>query len=146
MVKLGKINESVSCKLVIYAKSLKTGDEYEIKDLYWFEENGVSEWDGIGHHERFEFRVELIMKEDNMEEKSERLGCYQLTTNEQLIQGVNKVVGVVCTNASEEIIKEIAKTCKPDSRLYTNAVICMLKARGYEANSGFVREINVDME
>ena len=36
-------------------------DEYEITDLYWFEENGVHDFNGEGHWgERYTFRFEVI--------------------------------------------------------------------------------------
>ena len=42
----------------IYAKERDAPDEdwKEITDLYWFEENGVHDFDGQGHYERFTFR------------------------------------------------------------------------------------------
>ena len=43
----------------VRSKNKCTGVEEEIKDLYWFEENGVRDWDGKGMHEDFEFRFEV---------------------------------------------------------------------------------------
>jgi len=38
------------------------GVEYEITDLYWFEENGVHTFDGEGSHgEKYKFRFEFIL-------------------------------------------------------------------------------------
>jgi hypothetical protein len=43
----------------IFATDKKTGEREEITDLYWFEENGVHDFSGKGHHTDyiFEFKA-----------------------------------------------------------------------------------------
>ena len=43
----------------IFATSANTGERFEISDLYWFEENGVRDWNGQGHDDRFTFEFYL---------------------------------------------------------------------------------------
>ena len=43
----------------IFATSANTGERFEISDLYWFEENGVHDWNGQGHDDRFTFEFYL---------------------------------------------------------------------------------------
>ena len=35
----------------------KEGYRFEVDDLYWFEEDGVHDWDGHGHHDKYEFEI-----------------------------------------------------------------------------------------
>ena len=34
----------------------RNGVEFEVTDLYWFEENGVHDFSGVGHWETYSFR------------------------------------------------------------------------------------------
>ena len=43
----------------IFATSANTGERFEISDLYWFEENGVRDWNGQGHDDNFTFEFYL---------------------------------------------------------------------------------------
>ena len=45
-------------KIEIYATSKREGREL-IKSLYWFEENGVHEFDGKGHYD--EYLIEIFV-------------------------------------------------------------------------------------
>ena len=51
----------------IFATSANTGERFEISDLYWFEENGVRDWNGQGHDDNFtfEFYLEEIMNDSD---------------------------------------------------------------------------------
>jgi hypothetical protein len=50
-----------SGSIKLFARSLETGEVTEIEDLYWFEEQGVHDFDGQGHFESFE--IELVISE-----------------------------------------------------------------------------------
>jgi hypothetical protein len=43
----------------IFATSENTGERFEILDQYWFEENGVHDWHGHGHNDKFTFEFYL---------------------------------------------------------------------------------------
>ena len=43
----------------IFATSATTGERFQISDLYWFEENGVQDWNGQGHDDKFTFEIYL---------------------------------------------------------------------------------------
>ena len=43
----------------IFATNTTTGERFEITDLYWFEQNGVHDWNGQGHNESFTFEFYL---------------------------------------------------------------------------------------
>lgn len=45
-------------KLVIVAHNKKTGEKTPITDLYWFEENGVSNFNGDGFYADYTFTLE----------------------------------------------------------------------------------------
>ena len=47
----------------IYATSKKHGDMFEITDLYWFEENGVHDFDGVGTYDRYSFTFDSRNRE-----------------------------------------------------------------------------------
>ena len=55
------------------------------------------------------------------------------------------VIGVIHTNAPDDVMKDVAKSFNPDSRmLFFDAMMCLLKVRGYDAYKGFVKEIEID--
>lgn len=41
----------------IFATDLSTNERFEITDLYWFEENGVHDFDREGHFHDFRFEI-----------------------------------------------------------------------------------------
>ena len=43
----------------IFATNTTTNERFEITDLYWFEENGVHDWNGEGHWDNFTFEFYL---------------------------------------------------------------------------------------
>jgi hypothetical protein len=44
-------------ELRIFATSQRYGERKEIDDLYWFEEEGVHDFGGVGHFDRYSFEV-----------------------------------------------------------------------------------------
>ena len=51
--------KSFNNQIKIFWRSPDESEWHEIKDLYWFEENGVRDFDGEGHHyERYLFKFE----------------------------------------------------------------------------------------
>jgi hypothetical protein len=51
-----KITNKNQIRIFAYEES-NPEDEFEIKDLYWFEENSVREWDGWGISGHYFFRI-----------------------------------------------------------------------------------------
>ena len=43
--------------LQIFAINLKTKERFEIEDLYFFEEEGIHDFSGIGRNEKYAFEV-----------------------------------------------------------------------------------------
>ena len=43
----------------IFATNTTTNERFKITDLYWFEENGVHDWNGEGHWDNFTFEFYL---------------------------------------------------------------------------------------
>ena len=60
----------------------KTGVEKPITDLYWFEENGVHDFDGEGHLSQYKFRVNLVDEFTHFEEKD-----IEVTLSGKLLKG-----------------------------------------------------------
>lgn len=52
--------------LTITAIDVKTGEKEVIKDLYWFEENGVHDFEGRGHNTNYQFEISLKIQNNNM--------------------------------------------------------------------------------
>ena len=62
-------------KIFLYAIDKKTGEEIRIDQrLYWFEENGVSTFEGMGHFSNHRFRCKLISSE-NPNDRSLDIDC-----------------------------------------------------------------------
>jgi hypothetical protein len=45
----------------IFAEDIATGEREEIEDLYWFEENGVHNFDGRGHNHGYKITMECTV-------------------------------------------------------------------------------------
>lgn len=45
--------------LIIYVKGRDDADFERINDLYWFEEQGVQKWDGVGHFDCYKIEIRL---------------------------------------------------------------------------------------
>lgn len=43
----------------IFATDVKTGKCIKINDLYWFQENGIHDWGGVGHSTQYVFDFEI---------------------------------------------------------------------------------------
>ena len=56
-------------KVYLSVVNTKTGIEEPITDLYWFEENGVHDFDGEGHFSQYKFRMNLVDEFTHFEEK-----------------------------------------------------------------------------
>lgn len=49
----------VNIDLIIIAIDTKTGEKEVIDDFYWFEENGVHDFEGEGHNTKYDFEIKL---------------------------------------------------------------------------------------
>jgi hypothetical protein len=43
----------------IYAINQKTLKRIEVKDFYWFEEQGIHDFSGEGHYDNYKFEIEI---------------------------------------------------------------------------------------
>ena len=69
-------------KVYLSVINTKTGVEEPIEDLYWFEENGVHDFDGEGHYSRYKFRMNLVDEFTHYEEKD-----MEVTLSGNLLKG-----------------------------------------------------------
>ena len=69
-------------KVYLSVINVKTGVEEPITDLYWFEENGVHDFDGEGHFSQYKFRMNLVDEFTHYEEKD-----IEVTLSGKLLKG-----------------------------------------------------------
>jgi hypothetical protein len=50
--------------IIIIAINSETGERIRIEDLYWFEENGIHNFNGEGFGKKYFFEVEIQMNTD----------------------------------------------------------------------------------
>jgi predicted PilT family ATPase len=54
------------------------------------------------------------------------------------------IIGVIHTNAPQDVVERAVNACDYNSPDVVDAIICMLKVRGYNAEYSFEREIHLD--
>ncbi len=74
-------------KIKIYATS-DDGPEIEVKDLFWFEEHGVHDFDGDGFGDHYTFRIEIIGETivlDGKDDEKKLREMDQVTLSKQIV-------------------------------------------------------------